>query len=346
MSPGVDHVTRDGAAPEGECAVAGRRGPGTLGRAITAFVLAASLSAVCVGEARRTPACALARGELTVEDLPAGSSVRDCRAVGRVVTHDGAGLAVPEPGTTVSVDALTADGSAHDFTVAVDADGTVSYAYEADHAQARPHRRRRTDAPAPCADGAYATAGRKEYGTYEWFLGDGPLPAHLSRAEARQVFEAAVAAITTSRNDCGYEDTVTARARYLSTTDHEAGIDHEARCVRRDGLSVWDAGDIGPEAVATTCSWSRPVHDGPEELLEADVRFNTHDYEFTDHPSGACTRAYDLRSVATHEAGHVFGLAHAGPGHENLTMYASSFACSAAARTLGKGDVLGLRSLY
>ncbi|MCQ9132635.1 matrixin family metalloprotease [Streptomyces hilarionis] len=324
--------------------MAGRRGPGTLGRALTAFALTASLAVVCTGEAARTPACPPARGELTVADLPAGSSVRDCRAVGRLVTHDGAGLAVPEPGITVSVDALTADGSAHGFTVAVAADGTVSYAYEADHARARP--RRRADAPASCADGAYSTAGRKEYGTYEWFLGDGPLPAHLSRAEARHAFEAGVAAITASRNDCGYDDTVTARARYLSTTSHEAGIDREARCVRRDGLSVWDAGDIGPGAVATTCSWSRPVPDGPDELLEADVRFNTHDYAFTDHPSDACTHAYDLRSVATHEAGHVFGLAHAGQGHENLTMYASSFACSTAARTLGKGDVLGLRSLY
>ncbi|WP_307050327.1 matrixin family metalloprotease [Streptomyces achromogenes] len=53
-----------------------------------------------------------------------------------------------------------------------------------------------------------------------------------------------------------------------------------------------------------------------------------------------------MRSVATHEAGHVFGLAHSGAGHENLTMFASSFACSTSARTLGKGDVLGLRTLY
>ncbi|WP_329413688.1 matrixin family metalloprotease [Streptomyces sp. NBC_00704] len=329
--------------------MAGRRGPGGLGRALTALVLTvtASLAAARAGEAAHPPACPPARGELTVEDFPAGSSVRDCHAVGRVVTHDGAGLAVPEPGTTVSVDALTADGSARGFTVAVAPDGTVSYAYDAEHAQARPYRpHRRDDAPASCSDGAYSTAGRKEYGTYEWFLGDGPLPAHLSRAEARHAFSSAVAAITTSRNDCGYDDAVTAKARYLLTTGHEAGIDREARCVHRDGLSVWDAGDIGPDAVATTCSWSRPVPGGPEELLEADVRFNVRDFAFTDRPSDACTRAYDLRSVATHEAGHVFGLGHAGEGHENLTMYASSFACSTAARTLGKGDVLGLRSLY
>ncbi|MEV1063185.1 matrixin family metalloprotease [Streptomyces sp. NPDC050263] len=324
--------------------MAGRRGPGSLGRAITALVLGAALSAVCVGEVQRTPACALARGELTVDDLPAGSSVLDCLAVGRVVTHAGAGVAVPEPGTTVSVDALTADGEEHGFTVAVAADGKIAYTYEAAHAAARPDSR--ADAPSPCADGAYSTAGRKEYGTYEWFVGDGPLPGNLSHAEARRAFEDSVATITGSRNDCGYDDAVGAKARYLSTTANEAGIDRAARCVRRDGLSVWDAGDIGSDAVATTCSWSRPVPGGPDELLEADVRFNTHDYTFTDTPSGACMHAYDIRSVATHEAGHVFGLGHSGAGHQNLTMYSSSFACSTSARTLGKGDVLGLRTLY
>ncbi|MGW6520484.1 matrixin family metalloprotease [Streptomyces sp. NPDC054962] len=341
--------------------MAGRRGPGLVGRAVTALLLAASLSVVCVGEVPRPPGCALARGELTVDDLPAGSSVLDCLAVGRVVTHEGAGVAVPEPGTTVSVDALTVDGSAHGFTLTVAADGTVSYVYEEAHEaahegpdgapRAAPRAaaaasRARADAPAPCADGAYSTAGRKEYDTYEWFIGDGPLPGRLSHAEGRRAFEDAIATITTSRNDCGYDDTVTAKARFLSSTGNEAGIDGAARCTRRDGLSVWDAGDIGGEAVATTCSWSRPVPDGPEELLEADVRFNTHDFPFTNRPSGACTHAYDIRSVATHEAGHVFGLGHSGAGHENLTMYANSFACSTDARTLGKGDVLGLRSLY
>ncbi|MEU8577778.1 matrixin family metalloprotease [Streptomyces asoensis] len=325
--------------------MARRRGPGLVGRAVAAFLVAVSLSAVRAGEDPGPPACALTRGDLTVSDLPAGSSALGCRAVGRVVTHGGVGVAVPEPGTTVSVDALTADGSARDFTLTVAADGTVSYAHEAARTAA-PLTRARADAPAPCADGAFSTAGRKEYGTYEWFIGDGPLPGRISLAEGRRAFEDAIATITTSRNDCGYDDRVAAKARFLSMTGNEAGIDREARCVRRDGLSVWDAGDIGGDTVATTCSWSRPVPDGPEELMEADVRFNTHDFPFTDHPAGRCTRAYDIRSVATHEAGHVFGLGHAGPGHENLTMYATSFACSTGARTLGKGDVLGLRSLY
>ena len=307
------------------------------------LVSPASDGASRAGAGRAGLACRLAPGELTVDDLPAGSSATRCGAVGRLVTHAGAGITVPEPGTRVSVDALTVDGSGHGFSVTVAADGTVSYAYDED---TRPTGGRRTGAPARCVDPAYATADRKVYGPYRWFIGGGRQPGDLPRHQIRLAFEEALATIVGGRNDCGYDDTIKAGARFVSATGHQAGIDREARCTARDGMSVWDSGDLSSEAVATTCSWSRPVPGGPDKLLEADVRFNTHDFTFTDNPSAGCHQAYDIRSVATHEAGHVFGLAHAGAGHENLTMYANSFACSTTARTLGKGDVLGLRSLY
>ena len=55
--------------------------------------------------------------------------------------------------------------------------------------------------------------------------------------------------------------------------------------------------------------------------------------------------AYDYRSVATHEFGHFIGLSdlHDSP---NLTMYYATDAGSTGPRTLGRGDVLGLRALY
>ncbi|MEU0113512.1 matrixin family metalloprotease [Streptomyces bobili] len=331
-----------------------------MGKAVLAAATILSLAAPGGGAAAPRAgggACTLAPGALTVDDLPTGSSVLDCAAVGRLVTHAGAGVTVPGPGMKVSVDALTEDGSLHGFTLAVAADGTVSYgdltgtdtgsdtASAPDHARA-PVAAAPGRARAACADGAYATAGHKEYDTYEWFLGDGTLPANLAPDDARRAFEDAIGAITASRNDCGFGDTVTAKARYLSRTGNEADIDRDARCMARDGVSVWDAGDLSDGVVATTCSWSRAVSGGPDALREADVRFNTRDHTFTDRPGEACSHTYDLRSVATHEAGHVFGLAHVGESHESQTMYTNSFACSTAARTLGRGDVLGLRALY
>ncbi|MFH8799833.1 matrixin family metalloprotease [Streptomyces sp. NPDC017936] len=337
--------------------MAGRHGPGLLARVIAAGVLAVSGATLADGDAppRAQGDCGPARGALTVDDLPAGSSALRCAAVGRLVVHAGTGVAVPEPGMKVSVDSLSADGSRHGFSVEVAADGTVSYGLEtgagsAEHARPAAPRATaaaRTAARAACADTAHAVSEHKEYGTYDWWLGDDALPGNLSPSAARRAFESAIATITGTRNDCGYGDVVGARAKFHSQTFHEADIDHRARCSARDGVSVWDAGDLGPGVVATTCTWSRTVAGGaPDWLKEADVRFNTGHYAFTDNPTANCKNTYDIRSVATHEAGHVFGLAHVGAGHENQTMFTNSFACSTGARTLGRGDVLGLRRLY
>ncbi|MBT2401989.1 matrixin family metalloprotease [Streptomyces sp. ISL-100] len=96
--------------------------------------------------------------------------------------------------------------------------------------------------------------------------------------------------------------------------------------------------------MACTWSWSSPGI--KNDLREADVRFNTTDFDFTNNPTSSCRNKDDIRSVGTHEAGHVFGMGHVATGHSNLTMYTNSFTCSTKARTLGKGDVLGLRSIY
>ncbi|MEV5491679.1 matrixin family metalloprotease [Streptomyces bobili] len=99
---------------------------------------------------------------------------------------------------------------------------------------------------------------------------------------------------------------------------------------------------LSPGVVATTCSWSRSVKGGgPDRLKEADVRFNTRHYTFTSNPTGDCKNAYDIGSVATHEAGHVFGLAHVGSGHEGQIMFTNSFACSTSAAAWGAATCSG-----
>jgi len=276
------------------------------------------------------------------------------RPAGQVVVYGGIGAVVPGRGEAVAVEALTTDGYARGVTVRVGWDGRVSY--ETEPAEAEPAGAAEpaeaaepgaSAARAACVDTAYSTAGHKEYGTYLWHVGDGPMPSGLTRDAARKEFEEAIGTITGERNDCGLAGAGGPRARYLSATDREAGIDRGGRCSARDGVSVWDAGELPEDVVAVTCSWAVAMPDGGlNDLIEADVRFNTRRYRFTDAPGERCADAYDVRAVGTHEAGHVFGLGHVGAGHENLTMYTNSFACSARARTLGRGDVLGLRALY
>ncbi|MDX2591352.1 matrixin family metalloprotease [Streptomyces sp. WI03-4A] len=363
------------------------RNPGLIGRAITAFALAASLSAVASGTnvaMAGADVCELGEGELTIGDLPAGSSVISCDAVGRVVTYDGTGVTVPEPGTAVSIDMLTADGDTHGFTLQVGTDGKVSYnlgdastdtstagsdrfdplANTADPAADVPAEGDAVadpsdasegaevadidalSAPGACSDGAYKTNDLKEYGTYNWYIGDDPMPGGLSRTDAKWAFYDAIDNITDSYNNCGYGDSVGAKTNFLSETGREASVSKTGRCTGNDGISVWDAGDIKDSAVATTCTYSWSMPGVKNDLREADVRFNTHDYDFTNKPTGSCSNKYDIRSVGIHEAGHVFGLGHVGDGHENLTMFTNSFVCTTKARTLGKGDVLALRSVY
>ncbi|MFF5722515.1 matrixin family metalloprotease [[Kitasatospora] papulosa] len=203
-----------------------------------------------------------------------------------------------------------------------------------------------TSATGACSDGAYSTNDLKEYGTYNWYIGDGGMPGGLSRGSAQAAFADAINNITGSYNNCGYGDSVSASSHYSGTTTYEADINSSSSCTARDGKSTWDAGNLKSGVVATTCWWSWPTPGVKNDLREADVRFNTTDYDFTNSPTSSCSNLYDIRSVGTHEAGHVFGMGHVSSAHSNLTMTTNSIRCSTIARTLGKGDVLGLRSIY
>ncbi|MER7176040.1 peptidase M10 [Streptomyces mesophilus] len=202
--------------------------------------------------------------------------------------------------------------------------------------------------PSACSDGAYNMMDQKEYGTYNWYLGDGGMPGAISRSDAYYAFHDAITNITQSSNNCGLADQVSASASYKGYTSYEADISSGSECTSRDGKSTWDAGNLISGHIAVTCSWNSVDWGDPDDLREADVRYNTTDKNFTDYPTSSCYEKYDVRAVGTHEAGHVFGMDHVGSGHNNLTMYGGSspFKCSISGRTLGKGDVLGLRSRY
>ncbi|WP_229859184.1 matrixin family metalloprotease [Streptomyces poonensis] len=356
------------------------------------MALFASLSALSGGaQAVGAPEdCVLEKGVLSMEDLPEGSSVIECDAVGRVVAHEGAALTVPRPGTAVGAEGLTPDGEVHGFSLEVADDGTISYTNDDDLSdppvdmsvdgvdipddlsdvvetaddvteEAEDDNADALDTALPddalvedlddasaagaCSDGAYKTNDLKEYGTYNWYIGDGGMPGGLSRSAAKDAFADAINNITGSYNNCGYTDQVDASASYKGTTTYEADISKSNACTDRDGKSTWDAGDLSG-FVAYACWWSWPTPGVKNDLREADVRFNTTDYDFTNKPTSSCSYKYDIRSVATHEAGHVFGMGHVGSGHDNLTMFTDSDPCATKARTLGKGDVLGLRSIY
>ncbi|MBW8792699.1 MAG: hypothetical protein JF597_03660 [Streptomyces sp.] len=213
-----------------------------------------------------------------------------------LVTYDSTGVTVPEPGTAVSVDAMSTDGTSHGFTMEVTADGTVSYdlnsasvefdATGSDKADVLTNPAKTAgdlsaesdsvdadasdagtaaevadvdaaSSPGACSDGTYATKDQKEYGTHNWYIGDGGLPAGLSKNDALWSFYEALDNITECNNNCGYSDQVGAhQANFLDCTSYEADVNNRNQCTSRDGLSTWDAGDLKSETAAITCSWT------------------------------------------------------------------------------------------
>ncbi|MFD5205129.1 hypothetical protein ACFWM7_34405 [Streptomyces sp. NPDC058375] len=91
----------------------------------------------------------------------------------------------------------------------------------------------------------------------------------------------------------------------LKNTNYEADVDSSGNCRSRDGLSTWDAGNLGATERAVACTWSHVYEGKKNDLREADVRYNTSDFDFTDYPTSSCYRKHDVRGIGTHEAGHV-----------------------------------------
>lgn len=297
--------------------------------------------------------CGLPDGVLSVQDLPAGRSVVECDAIGRLVVDGDAGVTIPAVGEVASVSTLTEDGSGEDFAIAVDADGTIGYE---SHPAAASNGNVSAAAVSPdkCDDETYKKMDREEYNTYNWFIGDGKMPGELSRRATRRQYADAINNITDSYNGCKYKDSVSAAASYQGTTSWESDMttkDGATYCGSRDGKSTWDAANIdtkgsGETTIAKTCGWTSPMPFANNDLIEADVRFNTTNFKFTKDAKKSCTDRFDIRGIGTHEAGHVFGLSDLKGDHKNLTMSGTGIRCNWSQRYLGKGDIRGLRDIY
>ncbi|HLE96644.1 MAG TPA: matrixin family metalloprotease [Candidatus Thermoplasmatota archaeon] len=108
-----------------------------------------------------------------------------------------------------------------------------------------------------------------------------------------------------------------------------------------DGVNQLEWESLGASStVAVTTTWS---YRGSGVAVESDGRYNTY-YPWS--TSGA-SNAMDVESVVQHETGHTFGLNHpSGSGIECLTMYAYVNYGWTHGRTLGDGDILGIKAIY
>lgn len=298
-------------------------------------------------------------GTIAIDDLPAGSSVTECDVVGEIVVSDEASLVIPEPGYTVSVENEYPDGSHDSFTVAVENDGEISYPAE-DGRDSMPSEGGYSGSDGErvgggeCRQNGYNLLDAKmPLGGYRWKLGDGVRVAGLTTSETRVAITDFLNNITQGFNTCGRSDRIAVAQVYEGETTLESDMivsDGDTSCGNWDSTSVIDFGNIdrpGSDPLATVCRRTNTAVGEPNRIIEADIRFNSTDYRWTNTGVPGCTNQFDLRAVGTHEAGHVFGLGHVNPtNYPDLTMAPATPSCDIHWRTLGLGDLLALEKRY
>ncbi len=255
---------------------------------------------------------------------------------------DGVRIATPAPGYGVAVTALTLDGRALDVILETGLDGVTRVV---DPAAASRSRGIAASKDA-CEDGKHSEIGFRWIKPWSWRFRASSTPHGLSKAVVERQLRAAARSITSARNDCGRPDKVTAKARYLGRTSAKPGVRSDMGCGRPDGRNVVGFGPLPQFVAGLTCTWYTIPSHGLGRAIESDVLFRRAQ-GWAIHPRSCTAVEVILRSVATHEFGHVFGLGHVGEAaHGNLTMSDAIGPCDDSAFTLGKGDILGLERLY
>lgn len=277
-----------------------------------------------------------------------------CDLVGRkIMDEGGVGALVPPPGWGVEVNGLSPAGE-QVFSIETRADGGVllrdvglEHWVEAEEQTAAGARQNTaaTAARAACTDRAWRNKGFSERDTHRWRFNPAHRPARPGAKAVKRAVVAGRGHFTSQHNDCGYTRMTSGnppRHNYLGTTSRRVGITRDGSCGRRDGRSVVGFGNLGrTSSIASACTWYRG-----REVRESDVKLAPVKVPWTTSPGRGCRRAMDIASVMAHETGHTFGLSHPNGRHPALTMNARIPACSTAFRTLGRGDLRGIRAKY
>jgi hypothetical protein len=182
-----------------------------------------------------------------------------------------------------------------------------------------------------CDSAAYALAGWRVTGTFEWYYNPAGQPVN-GLAAAKQ----AVADAFAGKNACGLPG-VSPRQVYKGTTSARPAVPSDSECGSRDRKNVIGWGQLN--SVARTCTWRRGTR-----MVESDVLLSTSRKWFVGNVPAGCAVLFDVQSVLVHEAGHMLGLAHVTDGSQ--VMAAKTLPCSIWKRQLRAGDMNGLQRLY
>jgi hypothetical protein len=291
---------------------------------------------------------ALADGE---GDIPTG-----VLNANTIITDNGVGALLPTPDTGVFAEGHDMTGVGQQLFINVLTDGTIHLKDVGDESADNVVPRasaRATDSDAhtssssssgdpSCSDDAKTYAGFKVRKPLAWKLRKRSIPIS-NKTGVMNAIKAGATNVENVTTRCSLDRSgVSLDTVYKGKTLNKANLDASGNCLSPNGKNVVDFSSL--PVAGRTCSWYT-LQDGMDTLIEADIRFSK-TQKWTLKPSGGCARALDLAGTATHEFGHAFGLAHVSSAHKTLTMTEYLPLCSTGPRTLGKGDINGLRKLY
>lgn len=276
-------------------------------------------------------------------------------AVGEMIeVEPGIKLPVPRPGTAVAIEVLRDDGDAVTVALVHELDGHVRLRHPDAHLASLSEG---TSAAclAKCSDESYSHlfgAGMPASwaGPLVWRYRDADRPSG-TKADAIAAIQNASSAVPTSRNSCTMADQVSASQTYDGETTKGPAPKNDGGTIVCDETLLDDAQNVvgwrnlPAPVLGVACVRAVDLGGGNFEITKSDIVFDTSvDWYFgTTEPAG-CANDYSLRSVATHEFGHAYGLGHTGQCSQVMAPAVSP--CTSTNRHFGRGDVLGLRSLY
>lgn len=327
----------------------------TLAVALVSATLAAGMVfgiPVARADAEVYGACREGEEVIVAAELPATVDLDRCPIQGRVITDGEVGSVLPDPGEGVYAEVLTTSG-AQELEIFRSRDGTLELDHVGDDSEgttAEPafNAARRSGA---CSQRDFTDGDGRVEKNLQWYFNRSTAPNELTADSAENAIRRAGINITSTRNTCRFADHVPPEAglSYEGNTNSQADISG-GLCLSNDGESVVSFGDLANGVLAATCNWKPRMGIGKYRLIEAsDIEINNTDFNWTTRPGArSCRNRFDLEGVMTHERGHTYGLGHVGEKkNDALTM--STFingSCQSAERTLGRGDVRGLREKY
>jgi hypothetical protein len=318
-------------------------------------LLVAALAALAVAMISRTPTaqtnpkiyevCRPDRDTIPAPALPGTVKVENCPIGERVITDNGVGTVLPEPGEGVYVEALTTTG-AQELQVTRYENGAIEFEHVGDDVSDEEAASGPTSSSSPgeCRDRAFTNLNYRVSESLSYRFNRSTTPRHLRPAGTIKAIRRGTANVVTTRNACRLGDRVPVGFAYAGKTARRANFDSGA-CRTSDGISVVSFGSL-QRALAVTCTYWN-LYSG--SVGSSDVKIDKSGTRWTTKPNSRdCRNAFDLQGVMTHERGHSFGLGHVSEfSHGRLTMSERiNGPCQSSERTLGRGDVLGLDRKY